>query len=271
MIRIKEMIALAALSLPLISVANGAILKPSQSSVQTTRKKVIIDENTILFRGEVDTNIVSKIMAKMYASTQDNIVIFIDSPGGNVTDGLVLFDFIANFNKPTICYINNAASMAFVIAQACTERYVSDTTTMMQHQAFFGGQGTIGKMMEMSRFGGSLSDRTNELQAKRMGMSKEAFEKRIVNDWWIYGKDAVSENAADKVVYFECKPELIKKTYTETVQVFMIQVQLIWSSCPLIVTPLAVSMGGDAKPEDTAKVKKVLDNRMEYMKELNGR
>ncbi len=269
--RIKEMVALAALSLPLTAVASGGIFKPTQESVRTDRKKVAIDENTILFRGEVNTDLVSKIMAKMYASDKDKITIFIDSPGGSVADGMVLFDFIANFNKPTICYINSAASMAFVISQACTERYVTDTTIMMQHQAFFGGQGTVGKMKEMARFGGNLVERANEVQAKRMGISKDTFERRIVNEWWMYGQEAVSENAADKVVYLECKPELTKLTYTETVQVFIFQVKVTWSSCPLISAPLSIGMGGETKPEDAAKVKKALDNKIEYMKELNGR
>ena len=271
MITIKELIACAALSLPLTTAASGSVLKPSQASVKTTRTKFTIDEKTILLRGEVNTESVAKVMEKMYKSEDSKIAIFIDSPGGSVMDGLYLFNFIANFNKPTVCYVNLAASMAFVITQACTERYVTDTTVMMQHQASFGGQGTIGKMKEMSRFGESLSESADSLQARRLGISKEDFEKRIMNDWYMYGEEAVKENAADKVVFLECKPELLKSTYKETVQVFIFKVDVTWSSCPLIVAPLSINMGGDAKPEDTAKVKKALDNKFEYMKELNGR
>lgn len=262
----------AALSLPLTAVAKDrSFLRPNQSSVKTTHKKVMIDENTIIFRGEVTTDLVAKTMDKMYKSEQDKIVIFIDSPGGSVVDGLYLFNFIANFHKPTICYVNFAASMAFAITQACTERYVADTTIMMQHQASFGGQGTMGKMTEMSRFGGTLAYKANEMQAKRIGMSAEDLDKRTMNEWWMLGEEAVAENVADKVVFMECKPELTKKTVKETIKVFIFTVEVTWSGCPLINAPIGVSMGGDAPAGAVTKVQELLNDKMKYVKELKER
>lgn len=274
MISVKNLLVCAALALPMTAVtstANAGIFKPTQESVKTNRKKVVIDENTIIFRGEVDTSSVAKLMQKMYASKEDKVAIFIDSPGGSVVDGLHLFNFMANFNKPTICYVNFAASMAFAITQACTERYVMDSSVMMQHQAWFGGQASVNKMKEASRFGGNLSDAANALQAARLGMSVDDFATRTMNDWFMYGKEAVKENAADGIVFLECKPELTKTTYAEKVNVMFFTVDVTWSSCPLIMAPISVGMNSNIKAEDIAKIQRVLESRTEYMKELNGR
>jgi ATP-dependent Clp protease protease subunit len=267
--KFASLLAAAFLLLPSVAAADN-LFKPSQSSVKTPHEKAIIDENTIIFRGEVNTELISKTMDKMYKSTQDKIVIFIDSPGGSVMDGIKMFDFIANFPKPTICYINFAASMAFGLAQACTERYVTDASFMMQHQASFGGEGTVGKMSEMSRFGTSLSDRITTLQAKRMGMSKEAFELRIMNDWWMLGEEAVQNNAADGVVFLECKPELTKGTTKETMKVFIFSIDVVWSACPLISYPLAVVAGKDTPQSTVNKVQEVLNDKIKYARELKG-
>lgn len=269
--KFKPLIAAAALAFPIVVTADSSALRPSQSSVKTQNKKVTIDEHTIIFRGEVNDELVAKTMDKMYKSTQDTVTIFIDSPGGSIVAGLHLFELIANFNKPTICYVHFAASMAFALTQACTERYITDSSIMMQHQASFGGKGTVGHMSEMSRFAVNLSDKLTNIQAKRLGISKEKLEARVVNDWWMFGEEIVKNKAADKVVFMECKPELAKKTTKESVRVFMSMVDLTWSACPLITYPIDISISGGAPADSINRVKDILNDRVKYAKELKER
>jgi len=235
-------------------------------SKQTT---ITIDESTIVFRGEVNGELVSKTISQMYLSKKDTITIFIDSPGGSVVSGMYLANVIKNFHKPTVCVVSFAASMAFAITQACTERYVMASSVMMQHQMSMGVENNLGKMQEMVRFGTTLSHEGNKFQADRIGMSEDAFATRVMNDWWLFGKEAVKENVADKVVHTECALPLVDKKVEEEVQVFIFKVKIVWSACPLINYPLEIKMGGDSE-KDKAKVKSLLNDRTLYLRELRG-
>ena len=66
--------------------------------------------------------------------TVDKIRIYINSPGGSVSDGLALFDTIRSLKKPveTIA-IGMCASIAVIIYLSAKERYVHEHTQFLIH------------------------------------------------------------------------------------------------------------------------------------------
>jgi len=229
---------------------------------------IVVDESTILIRGEITTELVSKTIASMLLSKKEELTIFIDSPGGSVIDGLYLTNFIQHFPKKTTCVVSYAASMAFAITQSCTERLVMPAAVMMQHQVSIGVQGPLAKLEEIVRHGGVLRTELLEMQATRIGISPEKLEARTMNDWFLFGKEAVKENVADGLASVSCLPALVEKKIEEEVQVFIFRVKIVWSACPLIVAPLEVKMAGS--DADKSKVKALLGDRALYTKELRG-
>jgi ATP-dependent protease ClpP protease subunit len=183
----------------------------------------------------------------------------LETPGGSVDAGYRFVSFLKT--KPNlICVVQSAASMGFVILQACGKRYVLDHSILMQHQASLGLPQTKVKNL-LSVLKGILNQlwEMDMMQAKRMGLTVEQFDALTTDDLWIFsGARAVELNAADKVVTASCSPELLSKKLRrkETIQVFIFQmdVEVEYSECPLILTKKIIEP--PAPPEEEAPAKK---------------
>ena len=71
-------------------------------------------------------------------------------------------------------------------------------------------------------------------QAKRLKINEERLRKLISNDWWLYGKIAVDENAADEIVSVSCDPILTSqnihiKTQAKHNQLGLIPITIVYS------------------------------------------
>ena len=158
-----------------------------------------------------DENI-EKWSKQMNKLTSNPIYIYIDSTGGSVDAGL---QFINNMNwhikqgKTVNCIVKSAYSMAFVILQNCSNRYVMSSSTLMQHQISLGNlKGPLNNLMNYLEMINSISNELDITVSKRLGLSLEDYRNKIKNDWWLTGNTAVSNKVADEMVIVGCDPEL---------------------------------------------------------------
>jgi len=209
-----------------------------------------VEGNSYTFEGEVTEESVDAAIAGVSNKAVKYLVL--NTPGGSVDAGYRFVSFLKT--RPELaCVVQGAASMGFVIFQACGKRYVLDHSLLMQHQASLGLppmkvanllstlKGILNQLQEM-----------DEMQAKRMGISLEQFEALIHDDLWLFsGAKAVEINAADKVVTAECSQALIDKKVRkkEVVQVFIFQTEVETESslCPLILTKKIIE---EKQPDD---------------------
>src|SRR5690606_34734477 len=80
------------------------------------------------------------------------------------------------------------------------------------------------------------------IAAKRLGMEVKAYEDKIVNEYWVYGYDAVNEKAADEQVLAKCGESLNGSDVVEF-QTFFGPVKVTFSKCPLIKEPESIDFG----------------------------
>lgn len=247
-------------------------------------KGVVLDmDGTLLFRGEVDDETVSKAIFKLNTIKSDTVTIFIDSPGGSIIAGTALLQAIAASNKKIRCVASFAASMAFITLQACPERIVMSNSIAMQHVATVGlGAMQIPNLTSFfnlwTRYVGMLEDATS----KRMKLTVDKYRDLVRNDLWLIGGESVKANVADRVENVVCSPEMYAKTFWEEVKVFIWTINLEWSYCPLITYPLTVKLpdvsggkGGSerAQIELNTRVNNMLFNyktNRDYIIELNS-
>lgn len=190
-----------------------------QSLASQENKNVIVLEpdSFIAFTDEVNEQSVSRFIRDFLSSEKDDIVVYVDSPGGSVLDGLRMIQAVtagkaANPNLKVTCVVGSAASMAFYFLQlSCDERLVSSTTILMQHQAAVGVRGKMRDVNKVMKLYKSIGEWLDAASAKRMGMSVEKLKENIVDDWWMIGEEAISFKAADKVVSVICSKELTNK------------------------------------------------------------
>lgn len=149
-------------------------------------------------------------------NTRD-IYIYINSNGGSVMEGNKIIEninFLSNTGYNVSCIAQNAFSMAFHILQHCPRRYVTKTSTLMQHQIKLGVNDNLENIKSYLNMIEALNDKFNEYSALRINMSKYEFMSKIENDWWIYGSDNILKyKLADQIVSVGCAAELFEMSY----------------------------------------------------------
>jgi ATP-dependent protease ClpP protease subunit len=211
-------------------------------------------ENTVVLRGEINSDSVSKAIVNMYAAPGPDVYLFIDSGGGSVLDGLRLINAIDASPHKVHCIASVAASMAFIILQACPDRLIVNNALLMQHVASYGVEGREPNNYEFAMLMRKISNDLNERQAKRIGMSLDEFNKKTMADWWLWDSEAIKVNAADEKVKVTCTKDLVDKRIIESFTFLIFKVEIVFSGCPLISEPLSIDMPQDTINDADAKI-----------------
>lgn len=197
--------------------------------------------NIVNIRGPIGSHLINDFVKDISNIENDEIYIYINSPGGSVHTGnniINIINAVELTGKQIYCIADTAMSMAFAITQACKSRYIMENSVLMQHQMSLGIEGQIENIKEYMKFINSIDKNMDEKQAKRMEISVNEFKDNTRHDWWLYGKDIIHKNAADKMVNVLCSPELLNKTMTHTLNIMWFEVEVTYSKCPLIRNPI---------------------------------
>ncbi len=167
----------------------------------------LLNNREILLFGEINTQNAQRVISQLlYLENEDNtqdITIYINSPGGSVTDGLAIID-IMNYIKAdvsTIC-VGSCASMGAIILTSGTpgKRYILKNSEVMIHQPLgeLSGQCTdmeirVSKMKE-------LKLRTAEILAQTSQQDINKVLEDIERDYYMDASTAVRYGIVDKIV-----------------------------------------------------------------------
>jgi ATP-dependent protease ClpP protease subunit len=126
--------------------------------------------------------------------------------------------------------------MGFVLLQGCANRYIRPYGRIMQHQISYGVQNEKGKIDSYSKFIDQIEEDLVGLQSDKIGLTKDEFRLKTMNEWWMVGKYAMENNCVDKIVDIYCDPKLTRKNETKDYGFY----KLTYSSCPLISDPIEI-------------------------------
>lgn len=143
--------------------------------------------------GEItDENISAAIQFLEAHKDAEEVVFYIDSPGGSVLDGLRLFRAMDNFNGKLIAEVGvMAASMAAFIALNCDEIHATKDSFLMVHQAWCVAEGTASDLMSAAALLEQASSRLTEIVAAK-AKNPEAAAEYMSKDTW-FGYQAMTE------------------------------------------------------------------------------
>ena len=230
---IKQVLLMLAVLITSVNSLAEAPSTPVKSVVLTTK-------NVITIKGPISGSTESSFATALFSTDYDDdeVVVFLDSPGGSIVAGNGIIASMKASGKKIICVAKFAASMAFVILQSCDKRYVLDSSIIMQHVASYGVNGQAPNNVSMVNFLEKMVETMDRKQAKRIGLEYDEFKARTRNDLWLYGVDAVSFGAADEVVNVTCTSRLVKKRTSITVSSLFGSREFTFSGCPLVGYPL---------------------------------
>ena len=188
---------------------------------------VMSKKNTVALIGEININTTQKFLLDFFQLPEkEHAIIYFDTPGGNVFDGLRILNSIVPFNLTCVAF--RAYSMGFTLFQACHYRYILPFSSLMQHQMHYGIVNEKMKLESYVRYVDNIDDVLSTMQAKKIGMSSEIFKKKTMNDWWLFGQDILCNNCADEIINVHCdydKSSSVKNRH-------------VISNCPLLPFPI---------------------------------
>jgi len=212
---------------------------PKKTKIVLTEKNTVVFDTAVGKKSVIDISFkLSKLVAeRSKAKKSYPIYLVMDSPGGSVMSGLKFIEFARHFkNVHTITIY--AASMAAYIVQAMPgKRYILGTGNMMFHRASisgFGGQIVFGEFESRYKHIKKMVTQSEKTNADRIGISLEQYRKKVKDEWWLWGAEAVLRKTADEVPDVLCSQELVLKKEEKTVIRGFRKHTYLKSACPTI-------------------------------------
>lgn len=162
----------------------------------------------IIFIGEpIESNMASSIIAQLlFLEAEDSskdICIYINSPGGDVTSGLAIYDTM-QFIKPqvqTVC-VGMAASMAAVLLLAGEKgkRFALPNSEIMIHQPMGGASGQASEIKIAAEHIIKTREKLNRLISKHTTKNLSTIEEDTDRDKYMTANEALDYGIIDSVL-----------------------------------------------------------------------
>lgn len=124
----------------------------------------------------------------------------INSPGGEIFDGIAIFNVLKAHDATVTSYVDSlAASVASVIALAGDEVVMQPYSQMMIHEGWGLAIGSADDMHTMAQLLDRQSDNIASIYADKAGGKLTDWRDRMKAETWYFAKEAVDAGLADRV------------------------------------------------------------------------
>ena len=169
--------------------------------------KKFIEQRKVFLWGVVDDKSAKDISDRlMYLEALDpgkEITFYINSPGGMVTSGMVIYDVMQMISSPvsTVC-MGMAASMGSILLSGGEKgrRFIFPHGEVMIHQPSGGGRGTSADLEIMAVQVLKTKQLGARILAANCGQTYEKVMKDFDRDHWMDAKESIEYGIVDHVV-----------------------------------------------------------------------
>lgn len=172
-------------------------------------EKYFFETRSVYLWGVVDDKSAKDVVTKLLLLDADKpgeeIKFYINSPGGVVTSGMVMYDTMQMISSPvsTIC-MGLAASMGSILLSGGKKgkRLIYPSGEVMIHQPSLGGyiRGVSTDLEIQARQTKRVKDMGAKILADNCGKTVEQILKDFDRDYWMSADEAIKYGIVDKVV-----------------------------------------------------------------------
>ena len=170
----------------------------------------LLKDRIIFLAEDVNSASASLVVAQLlFLESEDpdkEIHLYINSPGGSITDGMAIVDTINYIKCPvsTIC-VGMAASMGAVLlaSGAKGKRYATPNAEILIHQPVIGGGGLSGQTTEIKIHADHMvrtREKLNKLLSERTGQRLETIERDTERDNYMTAQQALEYGLIDGIL-----------------------------------------------------------------------
>jgi len=166
----------------------------------------LLKDRIIILNGEITDNSSNIVVAQLLyldSLNNDDISLYINSPGGSITAGMAIFDTM-NFIKSdisTIC-VGMAASMAAFLLSSGEKgkRYILPNAEVMIHQPLGGVQGQATEIKIAAERILKLKKKLNKILSDNTGKDIDTIDNDTERDYFMDSDEALNYGIVDKVL-----------------------------------------------------------------------
>ena len=166
----------------------------------------LLKDRIIIINGEINNEVANSTIAQLLyldSKNNDDISIYINSPGGSVTDGMAIYDTM-NFVKSDVSTIGvgMCASMAAFLLSSGKKgkRYSLPNTEVMIHQPLGGAQGQATEIKIAAEHILKTKDKLNKILSINTNKDLKTIEQDTDRDNFMSSKQALEYGIIDEII-----------------------------------------------------------------------
>ena len=166
----------------------------------------LLKDRIIILNGEITDNSSNIVVAQLLyldSLNNDDISLYINSPGGSITAGMAIFDTM-NFIKSdvsTICVGMTASMAAFLLSSGEKgKRYILPNAEVMIHQPLGGAQGQATEIKIAAERILKLKKKLNKILSDNTGKDIDTIDNDTERDYFMDSDEALNYGIVDKVL-----------------------------------------------------------------------
>ena len=164
----------------------------------------LLKDRIIFLTGEINDSVANIIISELlYLDniSNDDIYLYINSPGGSITSGMSIYDTM-HFVKSKVYTIGlgMCASMAAFLLSSGDERYALPNTEIMIHQPLGGAQGQATDIKIAAERIIKLKEKINKILAENTHQPLEKIYNDTERDNFLSAEEALDYGLIDKII-----------------------------------------------------------------------
>lgn len=165
---------------------------------------LLLKKRIIFISGEINDHLANIVIAELLyldSLSNEDIYLYINSPGGAVTSGLGIYDTM-NYIKSNVITIGigMCASMGAFLLSSGDKRYALENTEIMIHEPLGGAEGSSSDIKIISDEILKLKKVINKILAKNTGNTLKKIEKDTLKDNYMNAKEAKKYHLIDDII-----------------------------------------------------------------------
>lgn len=166
----------------------------------------LLKDRIIIINGEIDNNLSNSVVAQLLyldSISNNDISIYINSPGGSVTDGFAIYDTM-NYIKSDVSTIGMgicASMAAFLLSSGAKgKRYILPNGEVMIHQPLGGVKGQATEIKIAAEHILKTKEKLNKILSINTGKDLSIIEKDTDRDNFMDSNEALNYGIIDKII-----------------------------------------------------------------------
>lgn len=175
-----------------------------------------IEQRKLYLNTEVDESIIDDIVYFILKFNSEDkgketherqpIILYINSPGGSISDGFALIDTIINSKTPVYTVnLGTAYSMAFLVNLAGHKRFSYSFATFLLHDGSTFLYNSMSKVKDTAAFYAVLEEKIKNFVLSHSKMTSKEYDKKYGSEYYVFPEEAKEKGFCDFIIGKDCE------------------------------------------------------------------